>query len=130
MVARRRQFLMRLLANENIPLTSVFALRESGYDVVSISERCPGDDDERVLNIAHEEKRVVITFDRDYGALIFEKRLPFPAGVLLLRFQPVSPLEPAQFVARLLSLGIDLNGNFTTGDRNRVRQRPLHPAHD
>ena len=119
---------MRFLANENIPQTSVAALRESGHDVVSVSERCPGVSDEQVMQIAHEEKRVVITFDRDYGALVFQKRLPLPAGVLLMRFRPASPLESAQFVIRLLSLGIELGGKFTSGDRNRVRQRPLHPG--
>ncbi|WP_369406476.1 DUF5615 family PIN-like protein [Candidatus Thiosymbion oneisti] len=33
---------MRLLANENIPLASVSALREAGHDVGSVSERSPG----------------------------------------------------------------------------------------
>ncbi len=119
---------MRFLANENIPQASVNALRESGHDVVSASERCPGVSDERVMQIAHEEKRVVITFDRDYGALVFQKNFPLPAGVLLMRFRPASPQEPAQFVNRLLSLGIELDGNFTSGDRNRIRQRPLRPG--
>ena len=39
--------------------------------------------------------------------------------------RPVMNQEPAQQVARLLSLQIELEGKFTTGDRDRVRQRPL-----
>ncbi len=120
---------MRFLANENIPRASILALRESGIDVVSASERCPGASDELVMRIAHEEKLTIVTFDRDYGALIFQKRLPQPAGVVFLRFQPVTPQEPAQYVARLLSMQIELEGNFTTGDRDRVRQRPLRVVH-
>ena len=119
---------MRFLANENIPRESVLTLRESGHDVVSASERCPGASDERVMHIANEEKLTIITFDLDYGALIFQKGLPLPAGILLLRFQPITSLEPAQYVARLLSLQIELEGKFTTGDRDRVRQRPLRLA--
>ena len=38
---------------------------------------------------------------------------------------PVMNQEPAQQVARLLSLQIELEGKFTSGDQDRVRQRPL-----
>ncbi len=116
---------MRLLINENIPLASVSALREAGHDVLSITERSPGIPDESVMAIAHDEKRVVVTFDRDYGELLFRRRLPLPGGVLYLRFLPVSPLEPAEYLARLAAVGIELEGKFTTADREQVRQRPL-----
>lgn len=33
---------MKLLANENIPMASVSALREAGYDILSITEEVPG----------------------------------------------------------------------------------------
>jgi len=119
---------MRLLINENIPLASVIALREAGHDVVSITEHSPGISDESVMEIAHDERRVVVTFDRDYGELVFRRRLPMPGGVLYLRFPPASPLEPAEYLARLIAAGIELEGKFTTGDREQVRQRPL--AHE
>ncbi len=117
---------MLLLINENIPLASMNAMREAGHDVVSITERSPGITDEAVMDIAHAEQRIVMTFDRDYGELVFRRRLPMPGGVLYLRFLPGSPLEPAEYLARLISAGIVLEGKFTTGDRERVRQRPLH----
>ncbi|WP_089726355.1 DUF5615 family PIN-like protein [Candidatus Thiosymbion oneisti] len=116
---------MRLLANENIPLADVLALREVGFDMVSITERSPGIRDEAVMQIAHVERRIIVTFDRDYGELVFRRRLPVPAGVLYLRFLPASPLEIAEYVARLIASGIKLEGKFTTGDREQVRQRPL-----
>ena len=71
---------MRLLINENIPLASVIALREAGHDVLSISEHSPGIPDELVMAIAHNEQRIVVTFDRDYGELVFRRRLPLPGG--------------------------------------------------
>ena len=116
---------MRLLINENIPLDSVAALRKAGHDVVSISERVPGIPDASVMEIAHAEQRIVVTFDRDYGELVFRRRLPRPGGVLYLRFLPASPLEPAEYLTRLISSGIELEGNFTTANREQVRQRPL-----
>ncbi len=116
---------MRLLINENIPLASVAALRDVGHDVTSITELSPGISDEAVMAIAHEEKRIVVTFDRDYGELVFRRRLPLPGGVLYLRFLPTSPLEPADYLARLIAAGIELEGKFSTGDREQVRQRSL-----
>jgi predicted nuclease of predicted toxin-antitoxin system len=119
---------MRLLINENIPLASVAALRKAGHDVVSITERSPGISDESVMAIAHKEQRILVTFDRDYGELVFRRRLPMPAGVLYLRFLPASPSEPAEYLARLITAGIELEGKFTTGDREQVRQRPMQPV--
>jgi predicted nuclease of predicted toxin-antitoxin system len=67
---------LKRLANENIPMASVSALREAGYDIVSMTEEAPGSSDEAGLLRAKMEDRVVITFDRDYGVLLFRKRLP------------------------------------------------------
>ncbi len=116
---------MRLLTNENIPLASVDALRKAGHDVISVTEHSPGISDEAVLQIAHDEKRIVVTFDRDYGELIFLRQHPLPDGVLYLRFTPRSPLDPAAYLDILVSSGIELYGKFTTADKEKVRQRPL-----
>ena len=80
---------IRLLANENFPLPSVTALRMEGFDVLSISELSPGISDETVLSLAKDQTRILLTFDRDYGELVFRRRMPCPAGVVYLRFDPV-----------------------------------------
>ena len=116
---------MRLLADENIPIASVVALREAGHDVVSITEYSPGISDVAVMKLAHEESRIIVTFDRDYGELVFRRQLPVPGGVLYLRFIPVSPREPADYIGQLIASGIELAAKFTTADRDQVRQRPL-----
>lgn len=116
---------MRLLVNENIPPASVGLMREAGHDVVAVSERSPGIPDDEVMRLARDEARIIITCDRDYGELVYRRRLPAPAGVLYLRFLPASPREPADYLARLIADGITLEGKFTTGDREQIRQRPL-----
>nr|VFK54095.1 MAG: Predicted nuclease, contains PIN domain, potential toxin-antitoxin system component [Candidatus Kentron sp. TC] len=116
---------MKLLANENIPLTSVHVLREAGHDVLSMTEESPGTSDEMVMRRACMENRIIVTFDRDYGELIFRRRLAAPDGVLYFRFLPETPLEPANYIARLIANGIGLSGKFTTAERERVRQRPV-----
>jgi predicted nuclease of predicted toxin-antitoxin system len=62
---------MQLLANENFPLVSVQLLRQANYDVASITEDSPGIEDPEVLARAVDEQRIILTFDRDYGELIF-----------------------------------------------------------
>lgn len=63
--------------------------------------------------------------NRDYGELVFHQRLPPPAGVLYMRFEPESPTEPAAFIARLRQDGVELEGRFTMINRNGIRQRPI-----
>jgi predicted nuclease of predicted toxin-antitoxin system len=61
---------MRLLADENIPLESVRALRDAGHDVYAASEGVRGEPDERHLARAIAEDRLIVTFDRDFGELV------------------------------------------------------------
>lgn len=61
---------MKLPANENVPLASVHALRDMGHDVFSLPETSPGIPDEAALALAREQRRLIVTFDRDYGTLI------------------------------------------------------------
>jgi predicted nuclease of predicted toxin-antitoxin system len=117
---------MKFLANEDVPLVSIRRLRAAGYDVASIIEDSPGLKDESVLSRAHTEQRIILTFDRDYGELIYRRRLPTPAGVAYFRFAPSTPEEPAERFIELLGIGhITLEGQFTVVGRGWIRQRPL-----
>lgn len=71
---------MRLLANENFPLSSTKILSEAGFDVLSIGIDFQGITDQEVITIAQKEKRLILTFDRDYGELIFKSGLK-PEGL-------------------------------------------------
>lgn len=118
---------MRLLADENIPLASLRALRTEGHDVLAASETMPRSDDRDVLARATAEGRVLVTFDRDFGALAFRHGASAPAGIVLLRFIPATPDEPATVLADLLGdPALTFSGKFTVVDRERVRQRSLH----
>lgn len=75
---------------------------------------------------AADEQWVILTFDRDYGELIYRLRLPSPRGIVYLRFRPHTPEEPAVMLLNLLQTeGLELDGQFTVVDRDRIRQRPL-----
>ena len=117
---------MRLLADENIPLASIRVVRAAGHDVLAASETMAGALDREVLARAGAEGRVLVTFDRGFGALAFKRGVSAPAGILLLRFVPVTPEEPATVLLDLLSDSrLTFSGKFTVVDRERVRQRLL-----
>lgn len=117
---------MRFLANENMPLASVYRLREAGHDVRAIHVESPGVSDVEVLDSCHHEGRILLTFDRDYGELIFHRGLPIPAGVIYLRFDPASPEEPAEVILlSLLVSELTFEGQFTVVQRDHIRQRAL-----
>lgn len=117
---------MRFLANENFPLTSVNLLRASGHDILALTEFSPGCKDEDVLNLALREKRIILTFDRDYGELIYKVKMPKPTGLAYFRFQPDFPEEPARLLLQILIRdGFALDGFFTVIERERVRQRKM-----
>ena len=117
---------MKLLANENIPLGTVQRLRALGYDVLAITELAAGSTDLVVLSLAHEQQRILITFDRDYGELVYVRRLPCPACIIYLRFIPANAQEPAERIAALLEKGGELlQEGFVVLDREGYRRRPL-----
>jgi hypothetical protein len=60
---------VRLLANENIPRAAVAALIAAGHDVAWVRQAAPGMPDPEVLAMAEREKRILVTFDNDFGEL-------------------------------------------------------------
>ncbi|PSQ99871.1 MAG: hypothetical protein BRD48_02545 [Bacteroidetes bacterium QS_9_68_14] len=115
---------MRFLADENVPMPSVRALREKGHDMAAVIETTPGTSDEGVLIRAREEDRTLVTFDSDYGTLIFRDRNVAPPAVVYFRLVPREPLEPARALQQLLK-ETTLAGQFTVVERQGVRQRSL-----
>ena len=73
------------LANENFPRPSTILLRENGYIVKSIQEDYSGIDDVAVIKMAQEQNLIILTFDRDYGELIFKYAKDNPPSVVFFR---------------------------------------------
>ena len=117
---------MEFLANENIPLLSIRFLRKAGYKVRSILEEAPGAKDTQVLKQAYTNKLIILTFDRDYGELIYRYKINPPLGVLYFRFDPSSPEEPAKVLLKILEEdNVPLENRFTVIEKDGIRQRPL-----
>lgn len=76
---------MRFLLDESADYPLAAHLLSRGHDVTAIAHDYPSAlADREVLEIAHQERRILITNDRDFGELIFRQLLPH-SGVLLFR---------------------------------------------
>lgn len=116
---------MRLLANENIPAEAVEFLREQGHDVAWARDQAPGSSDRAILDRARSEKRVLVTFDKDFGELAFRTRLPSECGIILLRISAPSSGHIARFLAQALASQGDWAGHFAVIEDDRIRLTAL-----
>lgn len=111
---------MKLLLNENIPAASSQLLKAEGFDTISIGEGFKGVSDREVIELAIVEERTIITFDRDYGELIFRYGFKPSAGVIYLRWKQFQPDEPGKYLAALLKAkSVDFSNALTViGEAN------------
>jgi predicted nuclease of predicted toxin-antitoxin system len=116
---------VRILANENLPLDVVLALRQSGHDVVWIRTDAPGSRDSEVLSRAIAEKRILLTFDKDFGELAFRSRLPATSGIILFQMTAPTSEQLARLIISAMQVDIEWIGNFVVVEKNRIRIRPL-----
>ena len=113
----------RLLLDENISASADAGLRSAGHDVVAVGRNAAGLDDRGVLAWARREQRVLITFDTDFGDLIFQHGVPPPPAVVLLRMHPIDPAHTLELVAHALAEPID--GAFVVVSEQGLRRRPF-----
>jgi len=115
---------LKFLANENVPVSSVNYLKSKGYDITSIGVDEAGVSDQQVMDIATQQDRTVITYDSDYGELIFKYGFKPNAGVIFIRQQPTEPLETAKIIEQLTSnTTLSFERTLTVVDSNSLRQK-------
>jgi predicted nuclease of predicted toxin-antitoxin system len=120
-----------LLANENFPAPAIRKLRAAGVDVVAVSEVMPAASDKEVMEYARREQRWIVTFDRDYGDLVFREGLLPPPAILFFRQEPYPPDRPADLVLAMLSEPQQAEGCMVViSERNIRRKRFPELAND
>ena len=112
--------LPRLLADENCPAPSIRLLRDLGFDVLAIAETRPGMTDVDVLQLACSQQRWLLTFDLDFGELAFNRQLPLPPAIILVRTRE----DFSALVFAALSGGHADEGGFFVLDDRGMRWRP------
>jgi len=115
---------MRILADENFPGLAVAALRQQGHDVRWVRTEAPGMSDAEVLTWAVSEGRTIVTFDKDFGELVFRVKLTIPSGIILFRMIG-APTEVVDRVLAAISLREDWSRLFAVVEAERIRIKSL-----
>ena len=97
-------------------------LARLGHDVVSALEYDPRASDDALLALATSEERVLITEDKDFGELVFVRRLPHPC---IIRFVEMTVAEKVSAMEILLEREKDAmrQGTIIVVTKSRVRIR-------
>lgn len=112
---------MEFVADESCARPVIQALLQAGHDVISIAEVAKGAPDEQVLELAVNEKRILVTEDRDFGELIYARGRS-SAGVILIRFpNRARNAKPATVAEAVTRLGARLRNAFAVVEPGRVR---------
>ncbi len=101
-----------LLLDENMP-----------RGIAAGSTLSPGISDRDVLRLAREGARILLTFDADFGDLIFQQGEAPPAAVLYFRVRPIVTEEILALALEALAQPID--GCFVVVAREGLRSRPF-----
>ena len=115
---------MKFLLDVNVGSTIARALTLAGHDVVRAAQVDARAEDRDVLALAVAAGRVLVTYDRDFGELVFARQLALPPAVIYIRYEPE---DVGATVARLLPL-LDFNllrGHMTVIDPRRTRSTPF-----
>ncbi len=97
---------MRFFVDECCDAVFLRALREAGFDVLSVSERCLGAADSEVIALACSDERILVTEDKDFGQIVFASGRGH-CGVILLRY----PFPLAERMAAALVVLVREHGN-------------------
>jgi predicted nuclease of predicted toxin-antitoxin system len=112
---------MRFLVDECVGPSVARWLRENNHDTISAHEDCRGWDDERILDKAYSEDRIVITTDKDFGEMVFRRKLQ-NCGVILLRGGFASPSKKIFMLHRVLSIPeTNISGRFVVVTETGIR---------
>ena len=120
---------MRFLADQDVYATTIGFLSGLGHDVVPAAQLGLAQaKDFELLRIAHEQGRIFVTRDRDFGGLVFvEGRGP---GVVYLRILPSTQNAVHVELERVLTLYAEheLQVSFIVIEPGRHRIRRLAPG--
>ena len=120
---------MRFLTDQDVYATTVRFLNGSGHDVAPAAQLGLAQaEDAEVLRIAHEQNRLLVTRDRDFGSLVFVQG--HGPGVIYLRILPSTANLVHAELERALKLYSEeeLRGSFLIIEPGRHRIR--RPAQD
>jgi predicted nuclease of predicted toxin-antitoxin system len=116
---------LRILVNEKVRGDAAETLRRRGDGVVRIRSTAPGSSDLGVLRRAEDERRILMTLDKDVGELAFRRQAEASAGIILVRVPVSGAGRVAAVVVAALESRDDWAGHVSVIQADRIRMLPL-----
>lgn len=116
---------MKVIADESVEREVINILRDQGFNVFSIQESLPGVSDEKILDLAKEAGTILLTPDKDFGTLVFQKKI-FSNGVILYRLADMNSVEKGKIISLTLKEhGSNLQNKFCVISSREIRIRKI-----
>jgi predicted nuclease of predicted toxin-antitoxin system len=117
---------MKFLADENVDAGVVAYLRACGHDVAYAAETPARTNDALLLETAARERRTLIPFDRDFGELVFLRKIK-THGVIYIRSRDESLEAKIAVLSSVLDKAmkerIPLKEFFIVATEDKIRKR-------
>ncbi len=114
---------MRVLLDTCVPYILKTNLQKETFDVVHAKEWLKDPGDEKILEYAHQEKRILVTLDKDFGELAIIKDQPH-SGIVRLVDMSIKT-QSLMCIFALNHHGDELiKGAVVTIEPGRIRIRP------
>ena len=118
---------MDFVIDESVDAAITSALRNAGFEVWSVTEEEASITDDLVFQRAIEKNAILITADKDFGDIVFRRKL-VNRGVILLRLAGLTAEEKCSLTIQALERHrSQLESAFTVVTAQQVRVRPLLP---
>lgn len=112
---------MKFLADESCDYGVIVALRRAGHNVLAIVQVMPGADDSRVIRLAADQGRFLLTEDKDFGRLVFAHGFKVK-GVIFIRYPENERGQLVRDFLRLIKSYLKkLAGHFIVLEPRKIR---------
>jgi predicted nuclease of predicted toxin-antitoxin system len=112
---------MRFIVDECTGPAVARWLRAGSHEVFSVYEDARGMSDEDILTKANSENWILITNDKDFGEMVYRKRVPH-RGVIFLRLDDERAASKIDAIRKLLtSYAGQLPNAFVVVSETRIR---------
>lgn len=113
----------KFLCDENIDKSLVKFLRDKEFDIIYIREIQRGMKDVDIIQKAYNEKRILITNDKDFGELVYKLGYK-TSGLVLLRLDEEN--DYSDYIYEILDEYKEkIENNFVVINPNKIRIRKL-----
>lgn len=115
--------LVKLLLDTCISWTVRDALQAAGHDVIWTGDWPQDPGDEEILDQAHQQNRILITLDKDFGEIAVVHGRPHSGIIRLVNWSSRQHASTCLMILERYSTDLE-SGAIVTAEPGRIRVRP------